>query len=77
MVIFMGFWTWGAHMFRKYSRNEDEIGGLTNYKKTYENICNEGITVELPSGALGKVVGVTLPPNNVNVKVKVPCAPIG
>ena len=49
----------------------------TNYKKTYENICNEGITVELPSGALGKVVGVTLPPNNVNVKVKVPCAPIG
>lgn len=48
-----------------------------NYKKTYENICSEGITVELPKGSLGKVVGVNLPPNNVDVKVKVPCAPIG
>lgn len=35
MAVFMGFWIWCAHMFRKYSRNEDEIGGLVNYKKTY------------------------------------------
>ena len=47
-----------------------------NYKKTYENICSEGITVELPKGSLGTVIGVNLPPNNVDVKVKVPCAPI-
>lgn len=35
MVLFMGFWILCAHLIRKYSRNEDEIGGMTNYKKTY------------------------------------------
>lgn len=35
MAVFMGFWIWCAHMFRKYSRNEDEIGGMVNYNKTY------------------------------------------
>jgi len=47
-----------------------------SYKKTYENICSEGITVELPKGSIGSVAGVNLPPNNIDVKVKVPCAPI-
>jgi hypothetical protein len=35
MALFMGFWIWAAHMFRKYSRNEDTVGGLENYRKTY------------------------------------------
>ncbi|MCF8253510.1 MAG: quinol:cytochrome C oxidoreductase, partial [Bacteroidia bacterium] len=35
MSAYFAFWIFCAHMFRKYSRNEDEIGGLTNYHKTY------------------------------------------
>ena len=33
--LFAAFWTWCAAMFRKYSRNEDEIGGLENFDKTF------------------------------------------
>jgi hypothetical protein len=35
MVLFMSFWMFCAHMFRKYSRKEDLEGGMTNYTKTY------------------------------------------
>ena len=35
MVLFMAFWMFCAHMFRKYSRKEDLEGGMTNYNKTY------------------------------------------
>ncbi len=35
MVLFIGFWIFCAFMIRKYSRNEDEVGGLVNFKKTY------------------------------------------
>ncbi len=35
VAIFTGFWTWAASMFRKYSHNEDAVGGLTNFDKTY------------------------------------------
>lgn len=35
MVLFMGFWTLCAHLFRQYSRKEDLQGGLEIYKKTY------------------------------------------
>ncbi len=35
IFVFTGFWTVCAALFRKYSRNEDEIGGLTNFDKTF------------------------------------------
>jgi hypothetical protein len=35
VAAFAGFWTWAAAMFRKYSRNEDEQGGLENFDKTF------------------------------------------
>lgn len=46
------------------------------YKKSYKNICDEGITIELKKGSIGKVGVVSIPPANANVKVKIPCAPI-
>ena len=46
------------------------------YKKSYKNICDEGITVELKKGSIGKVGAISIPPANSNVKVKIPCAPI-
>jgi hypothetical protein len=36
MILFMAFWIFCAHMFRKNSRNEDVIGGLTMFKKNYK-----------------------------------------
>lgn len=33
--LFAGFWTFCAAMFRKYSRNEDEIGGVINFDKNF------------------------------------------
>jgi hypothetical protein len=43
MVLFMGFWMFCAHLFRQYSRKEDLVGGLENYKKTYA--LSAGFTV--------------------------------
>jgi hypothetical protein len=39
----MGFWIFCAHLFRQYSRKEDLVGGLENYKKTYA--LSAGFTV--------------------------------
>lgn len=33
--LFAGFWTWAAAMFRKYSNNEDQVGGVTNFDKNF------------------------------------------
>lgn len=46
------------------------------YKKSYKNICDEGITIELAKGSIGKVGAISIPPAKANVKVKIPCAPI-
>jgi hypothetical protein len=35
IALFTTFWTWAAAMFRKYSRNEDAIGGLVGFDKNY------------------------------------------
>ena len=35
MIVFMAFWIYCAHLFRKHSRKEDEIGGLTIFNKQY------------------------------------------
>jgi hypothetical protein len=35
MILFMAFWIFCAHIIRKNSRNEDQIGGLTNFQKNY------------------------------------------
>lgn len=47
------------------------------YKKSYKNICDEGITVELAKGSIGKLGAISIPPAKANVNVKIPCAPIG
>lgn len=36
LAVFTAFWTWCATMIRKYSQNEDQIGGLTNFDKTFK-----------------------------------------
>lgn len=35
LVLFTAFWIFVAGLIRKFSRNEDEIGGLENYNKTF------------------------------------------
>jgi len=35
VALFTGFWTLVAALFRKFSNNEDQIGGLTNFDKGF------------------------------------------
>lgn len=35
LILFMSFWIFSAFLIRKFSRNEDQIGGLTSFNKTY------------------------------------------
>ncbi len=36
IVLFPAFWIWSAMMIRKYSRNEDIVGGIVNFDKQFK-----------------------------------------
>jgi len=35
IVVFTAFWTWCASKIRSFSRNEDQVGGVENFDKTF------------------------------------------
>ena len=39
LIIFLGAYSFLASLLVKYSRNEDEIGGMSNYKKSFNVAC--------------------------------------